>query len=348
MKITQTQISKLPKLDLDNLNFGEVFTDHMFIAHFNGQEWDKGEVRPFGPIQVSPSLSTLHYGQQIFEGFKAYRNNHDEMVVFRPDQNLNRLNRSAKRLAMTTVPEKLFFSGLQSLLNLDEAWVPNREGHSLYIRPFLFATDQTLKANPSKSYSFVIIMCPVGPYYSKPLSIKVERKYTRAAKGGIGAAKAAGNYASSFFPAQQALHDGFDQILWTDGITHSHIEELGTSNFFLVRKGELYTPGKDGNILEGITRQSILEVAQNQGISVHEVTLEVQDMVRWFKNNEITECFATGTAAVVTPISSIQIDDELYSPTDASNLGPSLKRSMFNLILSEENHPWLWQVNHQV
>lgn len=348
MKITQTPLSKLPQLDLDNLNFGEVFTDHMFIAHFDGESWNEGEIVPFGPIPMSPSLSTLHYGQQIFEGFKAYRNQQEDLVVFRPDQNLKRLNRSAKRMAMASVPEQLFFNGLQQLLRLDEDWVPNREGYSLYIRPFLFATDETLKANPSKRYSFVIIMCPVGPYYSKPLSVKVERHYTRAAKGGIGAAKAAGNYASSFFPTQLAMHEGFDQILWTDGINHDHIEELGTSNFFLIRNGEVYTPGKDGNILEGITRASLIEVAKNKGLQVHEVTLEVSDLIRWFKNNEVTECFATGTAAVVTPIASIQIDNELYSPTGATSYGLKLKSSLFDLILNEENHPWIWQLNHHV
>lgn len=230
IQIKQTSQSKLQGTDFENLSFGQVMSDHMFVADYKNGEWQDFRIEPYAPLSLNPANATLHYGQSVFEGLKAYKDEHNNVLIFRPDANQQRLNESADRLCIPQLPEEIFMEGLRKLLAVDRDWIPNKPGCSLYIRPFIFATDDYLGIRPSATYKFMIFTCPVGHYYAKPVSVKVETKYTRAAEGGTGQAKAAGNYAGSLYPAQIAQKQGYDQLLWTDGKNHENIEESGTMN----------------------------------------------------------------------------------------------------------------------
>lgn len=311
--ITKTSSSRLGQTNFDDLKFGHTIGDHMFTADYINGEWGNLRIMPYAPLQINPANATLQYGQSVFEGMKAYKNELGETLLFRADANQKRLNESAKRLCIPEVPENIFMEGLFELLKIDSSWIPNRPGYSLYIRPFIFATDDYLGIRPSEKYKFMIFTCPVGNYYTKPVSVKVECKHTRAAEGGTGFAKAAGNYAGSLYPALLAQKEGYDQLLWTDSKTHQQIEESGTMNvMFMINNTLITAPTSTGTILKGITRDSVLTLAREMGIIVEERFLRVTELEDALKNNTLSEAFGTGTAATIAYISKIHISGKDY------------------------------------
>ncbi len=305
--------SRLSQTDFSNLVFGKYYSDHMFIVEYSDKEWKNARIMPYGDLQLSPAISALHYGQAIFEGLKAYKNEAGEISVFRPEANAQRLNASAERLAMPTLPEEYFLNGLHQLLSLDRDWIPSAAGHSLYIRPFMFATDAYTGVRPSESYLFIIFTCPVGVYYSKPVRVKVETHFTRAAKGGVGYAKAAGNYASALYPTALAQKEGYDQLLWTDGKNHEYFEESGTMNVMFVMDDKLITPATSDSILKGITRDSVVTLAKQMGITVEERAVSVKEVIEAAQKGTLQEAFGVGTAATIAPISVIGYEGKDYT-----------------------------------
>lgn len=303
--------SKIQSVDWDNLPFGKIFTDHMFVMEYANGAWQQGEILPFGPIDMHPAISAIHYGQSIFEGMKAYRNQANEVVLFRPELNAQRFAESAARMCMPAVPEDLFIAAVKQLVQMDQAWVTNKPGYALYIRPFMFATDEFVGIKPSDTYKFVIINSPVGAYYAEPVRVKIEEHYTRAAIGGVGRAKAAGNYGASLYPAKLAQQEGFHQLVWTDAKTHSFIEESGTMNIMFVINDTLITPSEDADtILRGTTKRTVIEVAKQMGIPVEERTVSVEEIITAAKNNTLQEVFGAGTAATIAQIALIGYRDE--------------------------------------
>ncbi len=311
IRVESTTTSRLSQVDFNNLKFGQVMTDHMLVANYENGAWTDVSVVPYGDISVSPSMSALHYGQAIFEGIKAYKFADGTVSIFRPDQNLIRFNKSAARLQMPAVPEEIFIGGLKALLNVDREWVPSLEGTALYIRPYMFATEAALGVHPSISYKFIIICCPVGAYYSKPISLKVETHYTRAVEGGVGFSKNAGNYALSLYPTQLANDEGYDQIMWTDAREHKYVEEAGTANLIFRIGDKIITPHGD-TILHGVTRRTIIELAEKWGYQTEQRKVSVQELLDGIKDGSVSEAFAAGTAATITHISRIGLNGVDY------------------------------------
>lgn len=312
IQITKTQNSRINEVDFDNLPFGRVFSDHMFTMDYEDGEWKNPEIVPYGNLSLSPATSSIHYGQSIFEGMKAFKNRSGEIQIFRPLENAKRLNKSAERMAIPQLPESVFMDALKTLLDLDKAWVPDAEGSSLYIRPYIFATDTYIGIKPSDNYKFMIFTCPVGAYYSEPVNVKVETEYTRAAKGGVGSAKAAGNYASSLYPARLAQKEGYHQLVWTDAKEHKYIEEAGTMNILFVIDGKLLTPKSSDTILAGITRRSVVDVARDWGMQVEERSVLISEIEDAIKSGRLTEMFGAGTAATIAHIKLININGVDY------------------------------------
>lgn len=311
IKITKAKTSKINEVDFDNIPFGKVFSDHMFSMDYKDGEWKNFEITPFQNLSFSPAISSMHYGQAIFEGMKAYRKG-DDIFTFRAQDNFKRLNKSAERMCMPTIPNDLVMDALNELLKIDKNWIPDNETNSLYLRPFMFATDEYVGIRPSETYKFIIFCCPVGSYYSEPLKVKIETFYTRAANGGVGEAKAAGNYASSLYPAKLAKEQGFHQLLWTDSKEHKYIEESGTMNVMFVIDNVLITPPLSGTILPGITRNSVLSIAQDWGYKVEERPISVDELIEACKNNTLQEAFGAGTAATIAQIEIIGHENDKY------------------------------------
>jgi branched-chain amino acid aminotransferase len=314
--IKQTQSSQLHEVDWENLAFGKVFSDHMFIMEYENGGWNAGEIMPFGPISMHPAMSAIHYGQSIFEGLKAYRAHNNEIIIFRPEMNAARFKESAERMCMPPVPEDIFIEAIRKLVEIDKNWVSGKEGYSLYIRPFLFATDELVGIKPAETYKFMIITSPVGMYYSEPVRVKIEEYYTRAAKGGVGRAKAAGNYGASLYPAKQCQIQGYHQLVWTDASEHKYIEESGTMNIVFQIGGKLITPSEDADtILRGITKRSVIELAQSWGVEVEERKVSVEEIVTAAKNGTLEDAFGAGTAATIAQIAIIGYrDEQLHLP----------------------------------
>lgn len=316
IKTTKIGQSKLANVDFQNLPFGKVFTDHMFVADYEDGEWKNFELMPYGPIPMSPAISALHYGQAIFEGMKAYKLKSGEISIFRADKNFKRFNISAERMAMPTIPEEIFMKGITSLINLDKAWVPEGDNYSLYIRPVMFATDDKLGVKASSNYKFVVLTNPSGPYYNQPLKVKIETHYTRADEGGVGYAKTAGNYGRSLYAFSQAQKEGFDQIIWTDSKEHAYVEESGTANLMFVINNVLVTPSLGGTILDGVTRDTVLKVAKSLDIPTEERKVPIKEVISKIQTGELTEAFAVGTAATITQIGIIGYENDLFTLTD--------------------------------
>lgn len=311
--VTKTQNSKLAATDFSNLVFGKTISDHMFVADYRNGEWTDLRIEPYASLSLNPANATLHYGQSIFEGMKAYKNEDGEVIVFRGDANWRRLNQSAERMCMPQIPQQIFMDGLLTLLDLDRAWVPTAKGASLYVRPYMFATDDYIGVKPSETYKFIIFTCPVGTYYAKPVSVKVETHYTRAVAGGTGAAKTAGNYAASLYPALLAQKAGYDQLLWTDGKSHTNIEESGTMNVMFKIDGKLITaPTNTGTILKGITREAVIQLAKDWDEPLEERFLTVKELENALKEGTLEEAFGTGTAATIAHIERININGTDY------------------------------------
>lgn len=318
IKITENSNPRLAEIDFNNIPFGKIFTDHMFMADYEDGEWKNFQILPYGPIPMSPAISALHYGQAIFEGMKAYRLPNGEVSVFRANKNFERFNISADRMVMPTVPEDVFMQAISALINIDKGWVPSQENYSLYLRPVMFATDSSLGVKASETYKFLILASPTGPYYTKALKVKIETKFTRANEGGVGFAKTAGNYARSLYPFAAAQKEGFDQLIWTDSATHTLIEESGAANVMFVLDGKLITAAVSDTILNGVTRDTIITLAKDKGIEVEERKVTINEVIEGAKNGKLTEAFAVGTAATVTQIGEIGYEGELYKLSDVS------------------------------
>jgi len=329
--ITKTSTSRLDETDFNDLPFGKIFSDHMFIADYDDGEWKNFQIMPYGDLSLSPAIASLHYGQTFFEGLKAYMHPDGKVVVFRPDKNAERFNLSAQRMCMPELPTDIFIQSIAALVNIDKQWIPKAAHHSLYIRPYMFATDPYLGVQPSKTYKYIILTCPVGAYFSKPLKVKIESKYSRASEGGFGYAKAGGNYGGSLYPAQEALKEGFDQLIWTDGRDHAYIEELGAANVLFMMDGTLITPSTRDTILNGVTRDTVLTLARNWGLPVEERRISVMEVIEGLKNGKLTEAFGAGTAATIAPIASIGHEGELYTLPDP------LKAEFSNRVLKTLN-----------
>jgi len=340
--------SRIDEVDFNNLAFGRSFADHMLIAEYANGAWQSMTIQPYGPLSYQPAMMSIHYGQSIFEGMKGYRSSKGDVLVFRPQENLKRFNKSAVRMCMPEVPEEIFLGGLKKLLEIDQAWVPDKEGCSLYIRPFMFATDEYVGVSPSTTYKFIIFNCPVGSYYSKPLKVRVETEYIRAAKGGVGFAKNAGNYGGSLFPTQKAMQAGYDQIIWTDAATHQYVEEAGTMNLMFMVGGSLVTAPTGDTILDGVTRKSVIQIAKDWGINVQERQLSVKELVSGILDGSVTEAFGAGTAAVIAPIQIIGFEGKDYQLPDKkeSDFSSKVFTEINQIRLGEINDTrgWVWKV----
>jgi branched-chain amino acid aminotransferase len=305
---------KKAKPDWDNLGFGKHFTDHMFIMDYDkGQGWHDARIVPYQNLSLDPACMVFHYAQEMFEGLKAYRTPDGSVQLFRPDQNIDRMNRTNERLCIPQLDKADVLDALKAIVKTEEDWVPYKEGTSLYIRPFIIATDVQLGVHPSKSYKFMIIACPVGAYYAegiKPVKIFVEREYVRAVKGGTGFAKVGGNYACSLIGQEKAEKMGYSQVLWLDGIEHKYIDEVGAMNVFFVIDGTVITPAlEEGNILPGVTRKSCIQLLQSMGYKVEERKLSLAEVEEAYANGKLNEAFGTGTAAVVSPMGLLDTGD---------------------------------------
>ncbi|MCL1914298.1 MAG: branched-chain amino acid aminotransferase [Eubacteriaceae bacterium] len=313
-----------PKPDQNELGFGIYFTDHMFEMDYDeGEGWHDARIIPYGPLSLEPSALVFHYGQETFEGLKAYKNLEGHTVLFRPKENFIRMNNSNQRICMPTLDVDFVISALKQLVATDESWIPTADGTSLYVRPFMIATEPSIGVKVSKSYKFVIILSPVGAYYKdglKPTKILVEENYIRAANGGTGEAKYGGNYAGSLLPYQKAVAKGFSQVMFLDGANKKFVEEVGTSNAFFIVDGVLYTSPLSGTILPGVTRDSVIKIARDEGWEVVEKALAIDDIILYAKQGKLDEVFASGTAAVVSPIGQLAYRDEVIDIGDT--IGP--------------------------
>lgn len=310
--IEKTKKSRVSEYDINNVPFGKCFTDHMFVAEYADGKWQKASIMPYGDVPLSYAMSSLHYGQAIFEGMKAYKNDKGEVSLFRPLENFKRLNKSALRMAMPEVPEEVFMGGLLELMRLDAEWIPTSETGSLYIRPFLISTDEAIGVKISDTYKFIIIACPAGKYYSEPIKVLVETEFFRAVHGGVGFVKAAGNYGRSLYPAKLAQQKGYQQVIWTDSETHQYFEESGTMNVMFVIGDTLVTPGLSDTILDGITRKSVLALAHDWGMKVEERKVSIKEVFEAYENGTLKEVFGCGTAATIAQIVGIGYQGKDY------------------------------------
>ncbi|MEK4629365.1 MAG: branched-chain amino acid aminotransferase [Solibacillus sp.] len=312
---TELATSKKQKISAEQLGFGQVFTDHMFVMDYvEGKGWHNATITPYAPIELNPAAMVFHYGQAVFEGLKAYAAENGEIILFRPARNFKRLNASNERLCIPAIDEEFALEALKQLIQVDREWVPTAPGTSLYIRPFIIATEPYLGVNPSKNYKFIIIMSPVGSYYKEginPVKILVEQHYVRAVVGGTGEAKTAGNYASSLKGSEIAAKQGYSQTLWLDGKENKYVEEVGSMNIFFKIAGKVVTPALNGSILPGITRDSMIQVLKSKNIPVEERAIEFAEIVEAAKNGSLEEAFGTGTAAVISPVGELKWLDEI-------------------------------------
>jgi branched-chain amino acid aminotransferase len=344
IKIRQTLHSRLAEADLNDPGFGKYMSDHMFMCKYIDGEWMAAQVIPFGDIMLSPAALALHYGQSVFEGMKAFRMEDGNINIFRTEKHWERLNNSLHRMCMPSVPKELFTDALQQLVEIDRNWVPSAKDTALYLRPFVFASEAKLGVKVSDEYTFVIITGPVSLIYPHSIKIKVEREFIRAAKGGTGYAKCCGNYGAAFYPTQKARAEGYDQVLWTDAIEHRYIEESGTMNVMFVIEDKLITPSLTDSILDGVTRDSLLVLAQEMGLMIEERKISVEELKLAFLNKTITEAFGAGTAAVVAPIATIGIDgrDHHLPAYTESNIMFKLKRKLECIRTGAEKDYYGW------
>ncbi|MGB5668767.1 MAG: branched-chain amino acid aminotransferase [Maribacter sp.] len=319
LKVKKVKTSKIDQVDFDNLAFGTVFTDHMLVCKYENGAWELPEIVPYQPITLDPSAKIFHYGQSIFEGMKAYKDVNNDVWLFRPLDNSKRLNISAKRMAIPELPEEYFMDGLKTLVDLEKDWIPQAPGSSLYIRPFIFASGNGFHASPADAYTFIIACAPSGAYFSGKVKVLIEETYSRSANGGVGFAKAGGNYAGQFYPTQLAMEKGYNQVIWTDDNTHEFIEEAGAMNIFIRINDTLITAPISDRILDGITRKSILEIAKDEGIPIEIRKITVSEVVEAAKKGSLKEMFGAGTAAVVSPISTFGYRDHDYDLPEMPN-----------------------------
>ncbi len=329
IRIELTQNPKPKPTDESKLGFGNIFTDHMFIMNYDeGQGWHDPRIVPFSDISLSPAAMCLHYGQEVFEGMKAYRTAEGKILLFRPDRNMARLNMSNNRLCIPLIDESFAQSAIEKLVSVEKDWIPSAEGTSLYLRPFIIAVDPHVGVHPAKHLLFMVICCPVGAYYPEglnPVKIYVESNYVRAVHGGMGYVKTGGNYAASLKAQDEAEKQSYTQVLWLDGIERKYIEEVGTMNVFFVIDDEIVTPALQGSILPGITRMSAIEILKSWGMKVSERRISIQEVAEAAKSGHLKEAFGTGTAAVISPIGHLKWEDHIMLINDG-NIGEISQR----------------------
>ncbi|WP_047246047.1 branched-chain amino acid aminotransferase [Maribacter thermophilus] len=342
--VEKAKTSKIDQVDFDNLKFGSVFTDHMLVCDYKNGSWQTPKIVPYQPITLDPSSKIFHYGQSIFEGMKAYKDDQGDIFLFRPLDNYKRLNISAKRMAIPELPEDYFMEGLTTLLKLDHDFIPTNDGSSLYIRPFIFASGNGFHASPADEYKFIIACAPSGSYFSGKVKVLIEQTYSRSANGGVGYAKAGGNYAGQFYPTQLAIDKGYNQVIWTDDTDHKYIEEAGAMNIFIRINDTLITGPTSDRILDGITRKSILEIAKDNGIPTEVRKITVAEVVDAAKNGTLKEMFGAGTAAVISPIAGFgynETDFDLPELTDS--YATKLKKLITDIQYNKSEDPYGWR-----
>ena len=348
MKTTIIKQSKIDKIDFDNLQFGIHFSDHMFSVRFKNNLWEEPEIKPYGALHLNPSTHVFHYGQAIFEGMKAYKNPKGETLLFRPMENLKRLNRSADRLCMPKLNNSIFIDGLKHLLTIDDKWIPKSDEKSLYIRPFMIAESEFIRATPATEFIFMIITSPTSRYYSGKTKLKIEEKYSRSVIGGTGFAKAAGNYAAAFAPTKKAQNEGFTQVIWTDAIYHKYIEESGTMNIIFRIGNKLITPKLSDSILGGITRDSIIKLALQKGIEVEERKISISEIIAKYELGQLKEVFGVGTAVTVNPIDTITYRNiEMHFDNyDKNSYAMNLKNELISIQYGkiEDVNKWCFRI----
>ncbi|SEA68734.1 branched-chain amino acid aminotransferase [Psychroflexus halocasei] len=344
LNITKTKKSRLEEVDFDNLQFGKNYADHMMYCDYIDGEWQKPVIAPYGPMSFEPSVKVFHYGQAVFEGMKAFKDDHDDVWLFRPEDNLNRINISSKRMAIPEFPKEYFMESLKTLMQLDKDWVKKGQGNSLYIRPFAIATEPGVSASESNQYRFMIITCPAKAYYSKPVKVLIAQDYSRSADGGVGYAKAAGNYGAQFYPTKLAKEKGLDQIIWTDANTHQYMEEAGTMNIFFRINDKLLTAPTNDRILDGITRRSIIQLAKDEGLDVEIDRVEVKRIIDAAKAGELKEIFGAGTAATIVAVEGFEYDDTYYDlPEMKDSFGMHFKKRLQDIQYNRAEDPHNWR-----
>jgi branched-chain amino acid aminotransferase len=346
VKIEINKKTKIDRIDFNNLDFGETFTDHMFVCDYSNGKWNTPEIIPYQPISLDPSASALHYGQAVFEGMKAYKDVNGKVWMFRPKENWLRLNKSCERMMIPGFPEDYFMKGLKKLISIDSEWVKPGDGNSLYLRPFIFASQPSVQASPSKEYKFMIICSPAKSYYSNSVfNVLIAEKYSRAADGGVGYAKAAGNYGAQFYPTSLAQEQGYQQVVWTDANEHKFIEEAGTMNIFVRIGDTLVTAPTNNRILDGITRKSAIQIAKDMGINVEIRSITIDEIIEALKNRLLKEIFGAGTAVVIIPITGFgyqNTDYKLQSIKDSYAI--RLKKAITEIQYNISEDPYNWRI----
>ena len=347
MIIQKTSNSRIGEFDPENIGFGTAFIDHMIVCEYENGKWGEVRLMPYGPLPFTPAMMGVNYGQACFEGMKAYKDKDGEVYLFRPEKNFERINKSAKRLAMPEITEEMFIGGLKALVDIDRNWIPYGEGKSLYIRPLIFATEEALKARIANKYMFAIVATPVQRYYTEPVSVKISDFYSRAASGGVGSAKAAGNYAASFYPTKLAAEEGYEQIIWTDDATHKYFEESGTMNVFVRINDTIYTPPTSEKILDGVTRDSFLQLAKHNGIDVKVEPVEVAKVLEAHSKGQLIEVWGVGTAVVTSVFKAIGYKDQkltLPELSEEESFALTLKKALVDIQTNKAEDPFGWRV----
>ena len=347
MIIQKSTNPRISNFDPENFSFGNMFIDHMVICEYENGKWGDVKLMPYGPLPFSPAMMGVNYGQACFEGMKAYKDKDGQVFIFRPEKNFARINKSAKRLAMPEVTEEIFLGGLKALVDLDRDWIPYGEGNSLYIRPLIFATEEALKARIANKFMFAIVATPAKSYYSEPVAVKISDYYSRAANGGVGSAKAAGNYAASFYPTKLANEEGYEQIIWTDDSTHEYFEESGTMNVFVRINDTIYTPPTSEKILDGVTRDSFIQLAKRRGIDIQVEPISVKIVIEAHKNGTLKEVWGVGTAVVTTVFKAIGYQGERLDlpqlPLEES-FALTLQKDLVDIQTNVAEDPFGWRV----
>ncbi len=344
-----TAPKELPKED-NPLKFGTIFTDHMFIMNYEtGKGWHDARIVPYAPLSLEPSAMVFHYGQEMFEGLKAYKTEDGRTLLFRPNKNIERANNTNRRICIPEIPEEDFLDAIKAVVKTDEAWIPTKPGTSLYIRPFVIATDPFLGVRPSDTYMFIIILSPVGAYYPEglnPVKIWIEDEYVRAVKGGVGEAKTGANYVASLAAQVKAHDDGYSQVLWLDGVERKYIEEVGAMNIFFKINGTVVTPKLNGSILPGVTRNSVIELCKAWGVPVEERKISVDELYEASNNGSLEEVFGTGTAAVISPVGHLRFEDHVMQVKDGGigELSQRIYDTITGIQLGEVEDTFNWTV----
>jgi len=345
INIIPASASSIDSVDFDHLAFGSTFTDHMFVCDYKDGAWGVPEIVPYATMQISPAASVLHYGQAVFEGMKAFKDEKGSVWLFRPEQNARRINKSAERLAIPTFPEKVFLDGMKKLISIEKEWVKAGVGKSLYVRPFVFASEAGVQASAAREYRFMIICAPVASYYAGgDVRVKIADHFSRAPQGGTGYAKAAGNYGGQFYPTQLAKAEGYQQVIWTDAATHEYIEEAGTMNLFFRIGDTLITAPTSDSILDGVTRKSVLELAKHLGIKTEVRMLKVSELIEAKASGTLLEIFGSGTAVVIQPIMGFGYKETDYDmPHLENSFAQKLKDALVDIQYNKSEDPFGWR-----